>query len=195
MITRHDSIPTRGERAEISSVANFVWLLILVLAGVAGSLVISCVTPFVALAVALAGTVRLATALRTMAVICLTNQFIGFVFFHFPRTLNVALWGIAIGGGALLSTVVASNVIKHARSCSTIARLGLALILGYAAYEISLFVAALFLGGAETFSPTIVAQLGLNNAVWLAVIVALNELVVILCKSRIGKLPRLARAS
>ena len=40
-----------------SAAANFVWLGILTLAGLGGSLVISCVTPFVALAVALAGTV------------------------------------------------------------------------------------------------------------------------------------------
>ena len=44
--------------------ANLVLLVILVLTSVAASLVISCVTPFAALAVALAGTVRLPTALR-----------------------------------------------------------------------------------------------------------------------------------
>ena len=68
--------------------ANFLWLAILALAGLGGSLVISCVTPFVALAVALAGTVRLTVALRAMIAVWLTNQFVGFAFLHFPRTLR-----------------------------------------------------------------------------------------------------------
>lgn len=199
MITRNDSTKTGGapnhQVAEPSGIANFVWLVILALAGVGGSLVISCVTPFVALAVALAGTVRLAVALRAMTVIWLTNQLIGFVFLHIPFTENTVLWGFAIGGAALLSTFVASSVIKRADSSSPLARLSLALLLGYAVYEASLFMAALFLGGVETFSPTIIAQIGLVNLAWLAGLIALNELVSIVCKPWVGITPRLAKAS
>jgi hypothetical protein len=185
---------TAGQRsAEPSGVANFVWIVILALAGVGGSLVISCVTPFVALAVALAGTVRLAAALTAIIAIWLTNQFIGFVFFHFPRTPNTILWGVAIGGAALLSTLVAATVLKQAASLSAVTRLGLALLLGFALYEAGLLVAALFLGGVETFSPAIIARLGLINVVWLVGLFALNELVAVLCKSWIGMTPRLAK--
>jgi len=185
---------TAGQRsAEPSGVANFVWIVILALAGVGGSLVISCVTPFVALAVALAGTVRLAAALTAIIAIWLTNQFIGFVFFHFPRTPNTILWGVAIGGAALLSTLVAATVLKQAASLSAVTRLGLALLLGFALYEAGLLGAALFLGGVETFSPAIIARLGFINVVWLVCLVALNELVAVLCKSWIGMTPRLAK--
>jgi len=185
---------TAGQRsAEPSGVANFVWIVILALAGVGGSLVISCVTPFVALAVALAGTVRLAAALTAIIAIWLTNQFIGFVFFHFPRTPNTILWGVAIGGAALLSTLVAATVLKQAAALSAVTRLGLALLLGFALYEAGLLVAALFLGGVETFSPAIIARLGLINVVWLVGLFALNELVAVLCKSWIGMTPRLAK--
>ena len=198
MITRHRPMQTlsatAGQRsAEPSGVANFVWIVILALAGVGGSLVISCVTPFVALAVALAGTVRLAAALTAIIAIWLTNQFIGFVFFHFPRTPNTILWGVAIGGAALLSTLVAATVLKQAASLSAVTRLGLALLLGFALYEAGLLVAALFLGGVETFSPAIIARLGLINVVWLVGLFALNELVAVLCKSWIGMTPRLAK--
>jgi hypothetical protein len=103
--------------------ANFLWLAILCVVGVGGSLVISCVAPFVALAVALAGTVRISLALRVMSVIWFTNQLIGFCFFHFPRTANTFLWGFTIGGAALLSTWVASLAINRARPSSMIARL------------------------------------------------------------------------
>jgi hypothetical protein len=189
MITHNDSPQTP------STAANFVWLLILALAGLGGSLVISCVTPFVALAVALAGTVRLAIAVRAMAAIWVINQLIGFVFLHFPCTENTILWGFAIGGAALLSTVVASSALKHANASPPLARLGLAFLLGYATYEASLSVAALFLGGVETFSPAVITQIGLVNLAWLVGLVALNELVLIVGKLWVGTIPRLAKAS
>jgi hypothetical protein len=195
MIIHRSSTQTFDAAAEPSRVANFVWIVILALAGLGGSLVISCVTPFVALAIALAGTLRLGTALKVMTAIWLTNQFIGFVFFHFPRTANTILWGLAVGGAALLSTIVAAAVIKHAALWFTAVRLGLALLMGYAVYEASLFLAALFLGGVETFSPTIVAQLGFVNLAWLIGLLALNELVAMLCKTWLGIMPRLAKTS
>jgi hypothetical protein len=117
----------------------------------------------------------------------------GFVFFHFPRTPNTILWGVAIGGAALLSTLVAATVLKQAASLSAVTRLGLALLLGFALYEACLLGAALFLGGVETFSPAIIARLGFINVVWLGGLFALNELVAVLCKSWIGMTPRLAK--
>ncbi|HEV2045649.1 MAG TPA: hypothetical protein VGQ95_03530 [Chthoniobacterales bacterium] len=194
MITSNRSTQTFDAAGQPSNVANFVWIVILTLAGVGGSVVISCVTPFVALAVALSGTVRLRVALRAMTAIWLTNQFIGFAFLHFPRTLNTFLWGFAIGAAAMLSTVVASIVVKCAES-RTAVRLGLALLFGYAFYEIALLVAALFLGGVETFSPATIAQLGLVNLFWLVGLAVLNELVATLCKTWLGVTPRLLRAS
>jgi len=177
-----------------SDMADLVWLVILVLTSVAATLVVSCVTPFAALAVALAGTVRLATALRAMTMIWLINQFIGFILFNFPRTLNVALWGLAISGGALLSTLAAVSAIKHGKSFPMTSRLGLALLLAFAADEAWLYLAAALLGGVETFSPAIIAELGLANLIWFLVMVGLNELGAILCAPRFGKLPRMARA-
>src|SRR5689334_6105021 len=177
-----------------SDMADLVWLVILVLTSVAATLVVSCVTPFAALAVALAGTVRLARALRAMTMIWLINQFIGFILFNFPRTLNVALWGLAIGGGALLSTLAAVSAIKHGKSFPMTSRLGLALLLAFAADEAWLYLAAALLGGVETFSPAIIAELGLANLIWFLVMVGLNELGAILCAPRFGKLPRMARA-
>jgi len=175
--------------------ATFIWLVILALAGLGGSLIISCVTPFAALAIALAGTVRLTLALRAITAIWLANQFVGFAFLHFPRTPNTFLWGVAIGGATLLSTLIASSVLKRARFSSTATRLGLAFLLVYAIYEVSLFAVALVLGGSETFLPAIIAQIGLVNLAWLAGLVALNELFSMTCKRWLGAIPRLAKVS
>lgn len=191
MITRTDS--AQGS-AKPSDFANFIWLTTLTLAGVGGSLVIACVTPFVALAVAFAGTFRLAIALRAITVVWLANQLIGFVFFHFPRTANSVGWGLVTGAAALLATLIAATVIRSARPSSILLRLVLAFTFGFAAYEASHFAAALFLGGQETFSLAVIKQLGLINVAWLIGLALLNELISILCKSWIGPMPRLARA-
>jgi hypothetical protein len=198
MIAPNFSTPTCAaagqELPTPSGAANFLWIVILTLAGVGGSLVISCVTPFVALAVALAGTVRLRVALVVMTAIWLTNEFIGFAFFHFPWTAFTLRWGVAIGGAALLSTLVAATALNRAASLPAFAGLGLALLLGYLTYEISLFVVALFIGGLETFSPVAIAQIALSNFLWLAAIVVLNQLVAVLGKPWVGVIPRLVNA-
>lgn len=194
MITRNRSTQAFDATGQPSDVAKLVWIVILALAGMGGSLVISCVTPFVALAVALVGPLRLRVALRAMTAIWLTNQFIGFAFFHFPRTPNTVLWGFAIGAAAMLSTVAASIVIKRS-VFPTVLGLGFALLVAYAIYEVALLVTALFLGGIETFSLSTIARLGLVNLFWLVGLVVLNELVVVLCKAWLGLMPRLLQAS
>ncbi len=194
MIIRNSSTQSFGATGQPSDFANFMWIVILTFTGIGGSLVISCVTPFVALAIALAGTVRLRIALRAMTAIWLLNQLIGFAFFHFPRTPTTVLWGLAIGAAALLATVAAATVIKRA-AFPMVVRLGLTLLLGYAVYEMTLLVFALFLGGFETFSPLVVAQIGLVNLLWLVGLVALNELVAILGKTWLGVMPRFLQAS
>jgi hypothetical protein len=128
-----------------------------------------------------------------MSAIWLTNQFVGFVFFHFPRTMNTVWWGLAIGAAALLSAVAASIVIKRTRL--TLLRLGFGLLISYSIYQMTLLATALVLGSLETFSPHVIVQLGLINLVWFVGLVALNELVAILCKTWLGVTPRLLQAS
>src|SRR4051812_46405117 len=113
-----------------SGVANLMWIVILALAGVGGSLMISCVTPFVALAVALAATVRLTVAVRAMIAIWLTNQVVGFAFLRFPWTAFTLRWGVALGVATILTTFAAAFVLKRAASLPALARPVLALVLG-----------------------------------------------------------------
>ena len=88
-----------------------------------------------------------------------------------------------------------SSAVSHTRGLSIFVRLALAILIGFAAYEVTLFAAALFLGGRETFSLAIVTQLGFMNLAWLIGIGVLNELMSTLCKSWVGVMPRLARTS
>ena len=180
--------------AHPSFLASLIWMLILALAAIGVTFALSCVTPFAALAVALAGTVGLRASLRIMIVVWFANQVIGFGFFHFPRTVNTLLFGAAIGGAAVVTTIVASVVMKYMSSRSAPLRLGVALVLSFAVYEMTLLAAAVFFGDLETFRPAIVAQLAFVNAVSLVGMVVLNEVAAALCRPWLGRIPRLVRS-
>jgi len=180
--------------AHPSFLASLIWTLILTLAAIGVTFALSCVTPFAALAVALAGTIGLRASLRIMIVVWCANQVIGFGFFHFPLTVNAFLWGAAIGGAAIVTTAAASVVMKHGSSWAAPLRLGVALLIGFGLYEITLLGAAIFLGGFETFRPAVIAQLALVNAVSLVGMVVLNEVAAALCRPCLGRIPRLVRA-
>lgn len=180
--------------AHPSFMASLIWMLILTVAAIGVTFALSCVTPFAALAVALAGTIGLRASLRIVIVVWFTNQVIGFGFFHFPLTVNAFLWGAAIGCAALVTTIVASLVTKYGSSWAAPLRLSVALLVSFAAYEMTLLAAAVLLGGFETFRPAIVAQLAFTNAVSLIGMIVLNELAAALCRPRLGRIPRLVRS-
>jgi hypothetical protein len=181
--------------AHPSFMANLIWLLILTLAAVAGTVALSCVTPFAALAVALVATVRLRASLGVMVAVWLANQVIGFGLFHFPRTSDTFLMGMAIGAAAVLGTLAAWLVLNRMRSRPLLLRLGLAIVASVASYELALVAPVVFLGDLDTFRPAIVAELGLVNAVSLIGMIALNEILAALCRPWLGRIPRLVRSS
>lgn len=98
--------------AHPSFMANFIWMAILTMAVVGVTVALSCVTPFAALA----GTVGLRASLRVMIAVWLANQVIGFGLFHFPRTPDAFLMGIAIGGAAVAGTIAAWVNLNRMRS-------------------------------------------------------------------------------
>ena len=73
-------------------------------------------------------------------------------------------------------------------------RLGVALVVSFGFYEMTLLGAAVFLGGFETFKLAVVAQLALVNAVSLVGLVVLNELAAALCRPWLGRIPRVVRS-
>ena len=199
MITHNGSNQTPAgadfQIAHPSILSSFVWLVILIVAVVGGSFALSCVTPFTALAVALAGTVGLRAALSTMALVWFTNQALGFFVFGFPWTPSVFVWGLAIGAAALLATIIAERALKHAPVGNAPARLGLALLLSFVMYEVALLPAAWWFGGWEMFTPAIIAQLAFIDTAWLTGMVLLNEVAGIFLKPWVGRTPRLIRPS
>ena len=197
MIAYNGSNQTRSgadfQIAHPSILSSFVWLVIVIVAVVGGSFVLSCVTPFAALAVVLTGTVGLRAALSTMALVWLTNQALGFFLLGFPWTPSVVAWGLAIGAAALLATVAAEKALRHAPTGNAPGRLGLALLLSFVMYEIALLPAAWWFGAWEMFTPAILAQLAFIDTAWLGGMVLLNEVAATFLKPWVGRTTRLIR--
>jgi hypothetical protein len=150
------------------------WAVLLAAVSAISSSVFACVTPFAAFAVAAAYVLPPRAAAAAAGGIWLANQAVGFGYLHYPWDQNTILWGFAIGAAAIVATVLASMVLREMRY-GIVASTGAALLIAFAAYEVTLFLVALVLGGEDGFTPAILGKLALLNLVWTIGLVALAE--------------------
>ena len=173
------SPPTNGSRltpVESRHAPLFGFALLTVSCALA-SFALACATPLAAFAVIAAAMLPLRQALLVVTGAWLVNQGIGFGALHYPIDGNTMLWGAAIGIAALAATAAASAVLRSLPQNSTPLVLAVALICGYGVYELALLAATPVLGGADSFTAAIVAQIGVSNAAWLIGLVAACEIV------------------
>ena len=148
---------------------------VLVAACASASLVFACATPFAAFAVLAAAMLPLRSALLATAVVWLVNQIIGFGLLGYPWTLNAALWGVGLAAAAELATAIAVSVFHRLAHVGRFAVYPLALVAGFAGYEICLLALTPLLGGGEAFAVDIVGRIAFLNAIWLAGLVGVYE--------------------
>lgn len=141
------------------------------------SFALACATPFAAFAVIAAAMLPLRPALLVVTGAWLVNQGIGFGALHYPVHGNTMLWGLVIGVAALAATAASAAILRLLPQSSTPLVLALALIGGYAAYELVLLAATPFLGGAGSFTAAVFGRIGLLNVAWLIGLVAACEIV------------------
>ena len=152
---------------------NIAWPLILAAATIVGSIAAACMMPFVALATIVAASMPFRRGVATVTAIAAANQAIGFVFLNFPATLYTVAWGLALYGATVAALVIAQRTIGNDRDLVA-TRLILAGALAFVTFEAILFAFANMAGGLETFTPSIVALLARNEALWLAALTALR---------------------
>ena len=150
---------------------------LLTIACALASLALACATPFAALAVLAAATLQPRPALLVVTGAWLVNQGTGFGALHYPIDAGTIGWAFVIGAAALAATLAAIATLRALPRNRTPLMLALALISAYGTYEILLFAATPFLGGAGAFTAAIVTRLGALNAVWLIGLVAACEIV------------------
>jgi hypothetical protein len=181
--------------AEASTLVTRLWPAILAVAAVGGSLALTCVAPFAAFAVATAGTLRLGSALGTMAVIWLTNQAVGFGALGYPWTLNTVLWGMAMGAAAVVATLAASGVLGRFRVSGGWLRLPLAFGTAFVVYEMAIMTVSFILGSGHVFAPALLGRLALIDAAWLGGLMFVHGILAGGVRPWRGVTSRLARAS
>ena len=181
--------------AHASTLGIKLWPAILAVAAVGGSLALTCVAPFAAFAVATACTLRLRSALGTMAVIWLANQAVGFGALGYPWTLNTVLWGLAIGTAAMLATLVASGVLGRFRASAGWLQLPLAFGAAFIVYEMAIIAVSFILASGDVFAPVLLGRLALIDAAWLGGLVLVRALLAGWVQPWRGATSRLAQAS
>lgn len=169
---------------------SLAWALVLAAATVVGSLAASCLMPFVALAVMSAATMTRRQAAVTVASSWAANEAIGFAVLHFPANASSFGWGAAALVAGLAAMLAASPVVARGRLSA--ARLAGAFVLGFAAYEGLMAAWGLAGGGLSTFTPAIVAQIALNEAVWLVGLAAVQLLLTWRAPRLFGAAPALS---
>jgi hypothetical protein len=159
------------------SVSRQSWFLpvLLVTASAVSSWEFACITPFVAFAVAAGYALSPRTALLTVAAVWLANQAIGFAVLGYSWTVDTILWGFAISAAALLAAALASAFLRLGIG-NSVASIGAAFVVGFAAYEGGLFLATFALGGKDAFTPAIVGHVALLNLGWTVALVGTYEL-------------------
>jgi len=165
--------------------AHQAWLGCLVLAVSALSFVFACATPFAAFGVLAAMTLSRTDAIWSTVALWMANQIIGYAVLEYPRTLNSFSWGLAIGGSAVLSTIVARLIVSRLRTARGLTQAIVALGGTFAMYEAALFtVAVAGLGGTGSFAAAIVGHILVINATALGGLYALYRLGVAIGISR-----------
>lgn len=154
----------------LSGAARIAWPLILSLGAFLGSWATACVFPFAGFAAVAALTMDLRKATVAMLGVWGLNQAVGYSLLAYPTDANTVAWGVAIGLGAFAGLFAARAVAR--KQGALIA----APMAAFVAYEGLLYVAALGLGGLETFSAEIVLQIARNDAMWFAGLMAVRWL-------------------
>jgi len=154
--------------------AQFPWMALLIAMAALSSVTFECVTPFAAFAVLTAATLSRPQAMAAMAVVWLVNQALGYFALGYPVDASSLMWGAAIGIAAIAATEAVALTERGLRAPSW-SRLAVGFLAAIVVFEALLYLVALVLGGAENFSPGIVAKVALSNGAWLVGIAILRH--------------------
>ena len=156
--------------------APFVWSGGLAVGVLGGSLALSCIMPFAAIAALAAGALPLRRALALVALVWALNQAIGFGWLGFPRDASTMLWGVGIGVSALLVTTAISLLLAQLAARAFWQRAGAAFVAAFVLDQLALLAVAGLVDGRCVVDPQVIATVGLNNAAWFVGLLALEAL-------------------
>lgn len=150
------------------------WLVLMIVSSIAFTFAFACAAPFAAFAAATALTLSRRDALMLMLGVWLANQATGFLFMDYPLDTNTIAWGLALGVTALVSLGAARIASSRLSQLQPLMCCAVAFLAAFSAYEISLYVFSLVLGGLENFTFSVQSRVFAINACALISLFALN---------------------
>ena len=154
--------------AEKARSRSRLWQFLLITIGSASSVIYPHV-PFVGFAAISGVTLNRKQAIISSIIIWLVNQFYGFTLRQYPQTLESFTWGVVMGLGTLLVTIVASIKPKFIEQKIWRYYLWLtaSLVIGYILFEgIILLTATLMMGDGHGLTVAILGRIFVKNIVW-----------------------------
>jgi hypothetical protein len=152
-----------------------LWSAVLGLTAILGSYGFACVFPFAAIAALAAVTLPVRRAVILVLAVWGANQIVGFTLMQYPHDAQAYAWGAVILTAAMAALWAATFVLKGSDSLLSLRMLA-GLAASIAAYQVVMFGGAVVLGGFESSTPAIVAQVALNDCLWFAGLAAVRIL-------------------
>ena len=152
-----------------------LWPLVLDSTAVLGSLLLSCLMPFVAIATVAALTLPRRIGLLTVGAGWAINQALGYGLLGFPSDPATIGRGLGIGASALLAFAI-GRLWRSRGGALNLARAAAAFAAAFIGFEVAMFVFALLLGGTDTFTPAIIRLVGQSEALWFVALIGLRML-------------------
>ena len=144
-----------------------LWYFGLLVAGCVSNILYYCTVPLVGIGVLAGTTLPRRRALTVLLTLWLVNQLLGFTVRGYPYTVSTFAWGGVMLLGATLAVLLASLIpaFRHDQLRHGL-WLTLSLLLGFAMYELVIWLGGLALGGVHGFTIPILAEVLLGNALW-----------------------------
>lgn len=164
--------------------SDWAWPPTFAFVAVVGSLAAGCMMPFVAVAVMAAGTLDVRRGLITVVAAWVANQIIGFGLLGYPLNMPTIGSGIALCASTLIVFALARSLFGG--SAPALGRMTIAGLLGFVAYELSLYAMAHLFGGTDMFTAEIIALIGANEALWFGGLLLAHQILARLVPGQFG---------
>ncbi|AFZ18799.1 hypothetical protein [Allocoleopsis franciscana] len=176
------AVKPKGWKLAWSTVAqNRLWVLLLTVLGSASSVVYPH-PPLVSFATVAGTTLKPTQAVKAISIIWLVNQIWGYTLRNYPQTTDSFVWGLIMGLGTLLVTLLATIKPRFSRERmgGHFLWLGTALIAGFVLFESLILLFGTLLGNEHSITLSILAHLFLKEMIW-TISLALGHLVWVRC--------------
>jgi len=144
--------------------ASTLWIMLLTAASTITTLLLSCATPFPALAALAAVHMRRRDGLTLMGAAWAASQLTGFLILGYEIKDTTWSWAVGLGVAALVSAAGSYVALDRLNGKSTVLRLAVAYVAGFVAFKLVILLFSFGLGGvATTLDPDILTRQFLRN--------------------------------